>query len=150
MRFSHVYNYQRALQENCNALMRWFRLVENMHAKYGIVDSDFYNFDKTGFAIGMIQATLVITCADRIAKPKAVQPSNREWATAICSIAADGYVVPPFLYVAGQFHLAAWYSGGQVLSDLVVKMTDNGWIDNETGIEWLQHFDRHTKARQKG
>ena len=34
--------------------MHWFRLVENMRAKYGIVDSDFYNFDETGFAMGMI------------------------------------------------------------------------------------------------
>jgi hypothetical protein len=58
--------------------MRWFRLVENMRAKYGIVDSDFYNFDETGFTMGMIQATLVITHADRTAKPKAVQPGNRE------------------------------------------------------------------------
>ena len=44
--------------------MYWFHLVENMHAKYSIVNSNFYNFDKTGFAMGMIQATLVITRAD--------------------------------------------------------------------------------------
>ena len=95
------------------------------HAKYGIVDSDFYNFDKTGFAIGMIQATLVITCADRMAKPKAVQPGNREWAIAICSIAAGGHIVPPFLCIAGRFYLATWYSGGHIPSDWVVKTTDN-------------------------
>jgi hypothetical protein len=73
--FSHIYIYPRAFQEEPNALMRWFCLVENMHAKYGIVNSYFYNFDETGFAMGMI---LVITCADQMAKPKAVQPGNRE------------------------------------------------------------------------
>ena len=55
--------------------MHWFCLVENMHAKYGIVNSYFYNFDETGFAMGMI---LVVTCADQMAKPKAIQPGNRE------------------------------------------------------------------------
>lgn len=28
-------------------------LVANRRAKYGIQDCDFYNFDETGFAIGM-------------------------------------------------------------------------------------------------
>ena len=32
----------------------WFRLVENMRGKYGIQDCDFYNFDETGFMMGMI------------------------------------------------------------------------------------------------
>jgi hypothetical protein len=53
-------------------LIRWFCLVENIHAKYSIVDSDFYNFDEMGFAIGMIQATLVITRVNWTAQPKAV------------------------------------------------------------------------------
>ena len=53
--FSCVYDYQRALQEDPDALIRWFCLVENIHAKYNIVDSDFYNFDEMGFVIGMIQ-----------------------------------------------------------------------------------------------
>lgn len=48
-----------------------------MCAKYGIVDSDFYNFDKMDFAMGMIQATLVVTHADQMAKPKAIAWQSR-------------------------------------------------------------------------
>ncbi len=59
-------------------------------------------------------------------------------------------MVPPFLCVAGRFHLAAWYSDGHIPANWVVKTTQNGWTDNETGLAWLRHFDRHTKARQKG
>jgi hypothetical protein len=149
-RFSRRYDYQRAKQEDPVVLGAWFRLVASMRAKYGIVDSDFYNFDETGFQMGMIKAGMVITRADRIAKPKAVQPGNREWATAICSVAADGHVVPPFLCVAGRFHLAAWYSDGQIPGNWVVRTTKTGWTDNATGLEWLKHFDQHTRARQKG
>jgi hypothetical protein len=64
-----------------------------MRAKYGILDCDFYNFDETGFMMGMIRPGMVVTRSDRVGKPKAIQPGNREWATAICSIAGDGYVV---------------------------------------------------------
>ena len=88
--------------------------------------------------------------SDRTEKPKAVQPGNREWATAICCVAADGYVLPPFLCVQGRYHLAPWYRDGHIPSDWVVKPTKNGWTDNETGLEWLKHFDKHTRGRRQG
>ena len=53
-----------------------------MRAKYGVVDSDFYNFDETGFMMGQITPRMVVTRADRRGRSKAVQPGNREWATA--------------------------------------------------------------------
>ena len=149
-RFSRVYDYERALQEDPHALEAWFRLVDNMRAKYGIQDCDLYNFDETGFAMGIVRAQMVVTRSDRVGKPKAIQPGNREWATAICCAAADGHVVPPFLCVAGRFHLAAWYSSGYILADWVVTTTHNGWTDNSSGLEWLKHFDRHTRVRQRG
>ena len=31
-----------------------------------------------------------------------------------------------------------------------IKTTLNGWTDNETALEWIQHFNKHTKARQQG
>jgi hypothetical protein len=149
-RFNRVYDYQRGLCEDPAILEPWFRLVANMRAKYGITDTDFYNFDETGFMMGMIRPRMVVTRSDRVGKPKAIQPGNREWATAICSIAGDGFVVPPFLVVKGRFHLASWYSEHQIPDDWAVKTTPNGWTDNETGLDWLQHFDKHTKGRRMG
>jgi hypothetical protein len=56
----------------------WFRLIENIKAKYRILDYDFYNFDKTSFMIGIICIVIVITRADRYNKGKVVQIGNRE------------------------------------------------------------------------
>jgi hypothetical protein len=53
-------------------LNAWFRLVANIRAKYSIQDSDFSNFDKTGFMMGMIRAGMVVTRLDRINRPKAI------------------------------------------------------------------------------
>jgi hypothetical protein len=35
-----------------------------MWAKYGVTDADFYNFDETGFMMGQICASMVVTRAD--------------------------------------------------------------------------------------
>ena len=149
-RFNRVYDFQRALCEDPELIGAWFRLVENMRAKYGILDCDFYNFDETGFMMGIICAAMVVTRADRRGRGKAVQPGNREWATAIACINSEGWSVPPFLVVQGKNHLANWYTDGGLPPDWVIKPTSNGWTNNETGLEWLQHFDRHTATRAKG
>src|SRR5271169_6888736 len=54
-----------------------------MRAKYGVLDCDFYNFDKTGFMMGVICPGMVVTRLDRRGRGKAVQPGNCKWATAI-------------------------------------------------------------------
>ena len=149
-RLNRAYDYQRALQEDPDVLNTWFQLARNMRVKYGVPDCDFYNFDETGFMMGQIKPGMVVTRSDRIGRPKAIQPGTREWATAICCAAADGYVLPPFLCVQGRYHLAPWYHNGHIPSDWVVKPTKNEWTDNETGLEWLKHFDRHTRGRKKG
>jgi hypothetical protein len=78
------------LYEDPELISAWFRLVENIRAKYGILDYDFYNFDETGFIIGVICPGIVVTRADRRGRGKAVQPGNREWATAIAYINGEG------------------------------------------------------------
>ena len=149
-RFSRAYDFQRALCEDPDAISAWFRLVNNMRAKYGITDGDFYNFDETGFMMGMICPSMVVTRSDRRGKSKAIQPGNREWATAITCISGDGFNVPPFLLVQGVCHLSNWYTDGGLPDSWAIKPTSNGWTDNETGLDWIKHFDKHTKARTKG
>ena len=82
-RLNRVYDFQRAACEDPELIGAWFKLVDNMKAKYGIADSDFYNFDETGFMMGVICASMVVTRADRQGRSKSIQPGNREWATAI-------------------------------------------------------------------
>jgi hypothetical protein len=149
-RFNRVYDFQRALCEDPELIGAWFRLVANIRAKYGVLDCDFYNFDETGFMMGMICPAMVVTRADRRGRGKAVQPGNREWATAIACINGEGWSIPPFLVVQGKNHLSNWYTDGGLPPDWVIKPTSNRWTNNETGLEWLKHFDKHTTARAKG
>jgi len=63
-RFSRAYDFQRALCEDLALIDVWFWLVANMRVKYGIQDCDFYNFDETGFMIGVICSSMVVTRVD--------------------------------------------------------------------------------------
>jgi len=145
VRFNRAYDFQRALCEDPEVIEGWFRLVANMRAKYGIQDCDFWNFDETGFMMGMISPAMVVTRADRHGRSKAIQPGNREWATAIVCINGEGQNIPPFLIIQGVNHLAPWYTESGLPSNWPIKPTANGWTDNETGLDWLKHFDKHSK-----
>ena len=128
----------------------WFELVEQTKAKYGICDEDVYNFDEAGFMIGKITTQLVVTGSERRGRPKAVQPGNREWATLIQAINAAGWAVPPFLILAGQYHLSAWYEEAGILRDWAIAVSDNGWTTNKLGVTWLKHFIQHTEGKVVG
>ncbi|KAF2176948.1 hypothetical protein K469DRAFT_525114, partial [Zopfia rhizophila CBS 207.26] len=58
-------------------------------AKYGIQDKDTYNFDKSGFQMGIITQQKVVIGSER--------RSNCEWVTVILAISALGFVIPPFI-----------------------------------------------------
>ena len=88
-----------------------------MITKYNIQLEDLWNFDETGFMMGMITASMVVTRANRRGKPKHIQPGNRKWATVIECINADGKYIPPFVVVQGQYHLANWTTESGFLSD---------------------------------
>jgi hypothetical protein len=59
-----------------------------MKVNYGILDDNTFNFDETGFMMGVILSRLVVTGAYRRGKPKMDRPGNREWTTVIQSVSA--------------------------------------------------------------
>ncbi|KAH7463246.1 hypothetical protein FOMA001_g18207 [Fusarium oxysporum f. sp. matthiolae] len=148
--FQRRYDYQRAKCEDLIAIRNWFRLLRNTIAKYGIRSDDIWNFDETGFMMGVISSGIVVTSSERRGNPKSVQPGNREWVTAIQAINAEGQAIDPFIVVAGQYHLANWYQESNLPATWAIATTQNGWTDNETGLEWLKHFDRCTTDRSVG
>jgi hypothetical protein len=150
-RLSRAYDLQRALCEDPELIKKWFELVKNMRAKYGIQDCDFYNFDETGFMMGVISGTgMVVTSSERKGRAKKLQPGNREWVTAIECVSADGFVVPPMLVVQGKHHLASWYTDGGLPGTWPIRTSTNGWTDNNTGMEWIKHFHECTDKRRQG
>jgi hypothetical protein len=128
----------------------WFCLAQNTKAKYGIQDNNMYNFDETGFMMGMHNTSAVVTASERRSRPKSLQQGNQEWTTSVVCVSAAGWATPPFIIFQGKHHLSAWYKEESVPRDWVLAVSENGWITNELGLKWLEHFNRHTKERSVG
>jgi hypothetical protein len=149
-RFNRKIDYERVLSEDFDVYNAWFQLVRNTIHKYGIIEEDIYNFDETGFIMGQISSEMVITSAERQNRPRTTQQGNREWVTVIQGVGSYGYAVPPYIIVAGKNHLSSWYENSPLPHDWVIAVTSNGWTTNERGLDWIHHFNRHTKLRTKG
>ena len=149
-KFNRKYDYKRALCEDSGLIQGWFDLVANVKAKYGIQDDDTYNFDEAGFMMGQISTAMVVTASERRGRPKSVQQGNREWTTLIQGINAKGWAIPPFIILKARQHLSTWYELGDLPHDWVIAVSENGWTTNKLGLEWLKHFDEHTKKRVVG
>jgi hypothetical protein len=149
-RFRRPLDYQRAKCEDPEVCNAWFALVRNTIAKYGIQERDIYNFDETGFLMGMLSGAKVVTSSDRRGRPRTKQPGNREWVSVIHAVSTTGWVLPPYIIVKGKYHLLPWYENGQMPPEWRVHPSENGWTTNEIGLDWLKHFDKYTRSRTVG
>jgi hypothetical protein len=129
---TRLHDCQRVLCSEPEVISPWFNLVRNVKAKYGILDKDTYNFDKTGFQIGVGGSVKVVTASERRIKPLGVQPGNCEWVTLIAGINAMGWSIPPFFILKGKHHNQAWYH--QKDKDWRIAVNKNGWTTNEIGL----------------
>ena len=147
-KWSKRLNSQRANSEDPIAIAAWFKLVEETRQTYGVLDQDIYNFDETGFAMGVAGTSKVVTSSDRVGRAVVVQPGNREWVTAIECVNASGWSLPPFIILSGKVHQSSWYHN--LPPDWTISVSDNGWTTDQLGVEWVKHFNQHTAARTAG
>jgi len=82
-KFARKYNYKRAKCKDPKIIQEHFDRVRAAISEYGILLEDIYNFDKTGFTIGLCASAKVITRNNQYTQPKLLQPRNREWVTII-------------------------------------------------------------------
>ncbi|KAM3066847.1 hypothetical protein ACMFMG_012173 [Clarireedia jacksonii] len=147
---TRIYDFQRALNEDPELIAKWFELYRSIREEYGIVDADIWNFDETGFMMGIIYSHMVVTKADRCGRAKKIQPGDREWVTAIIAASATGEIIPPYMLVKGVIVYEPWFSTTNWPDGWPIKPIDNGWTNNETGVDWIKHFEQYTKDRTQG
>jgi hypothetical protein len=114
--------------------------------EYGILLEDIYNFDETGFAMGLCATAKVITGSDRYSRPHLLQPGNREWVTAIEAVNSIGWALPLYvIFKATKYLQEAWFE--TLLDDWRINISDNGWTTDKIGMDWLiNHFISHTNG----
>jgi hypothetical protein len=53
----------------------------------------------------------------------------------------------PFIIYKGCVYISVWYEEADILRNWKLLVSKNGWTNNMLGLEWLKHFDMHTKTR---
>jgi hypothetical protein len=148
-RFSKRYNYERAKCEDPKVIMEWFNLVEKTILQFGIDPDDVYNFDETGFAMGLTATAKVISRSEYYGRRALLQPGNREWVTVIECTNAAGWALPPCVIFKGKVFIESWFDG--LPEDWRFEVSPNGWTSDEIGLRWLEKlFIPTTSSRTKG
>lgn len=145
------YAYQRALCEDPKKVREWFDLVRNMIRKYGVPPSDVWNFDESGFAMGVLGSSLVVTGVENTTKQASIQAGNREWVTTIDAISAEGESIPPMFIFKGKVHQSTWYNPEWFEPDWTVGLSETGWTNDDLGLAWLKNvFDPPSNRFRQG
>lgn len=68
-RLNRQRNGQIVLCSDPEVIRPWFDLVRNVKAKYSMLDEDIYNFDETGFTMGVGNRVKIVTASERRTEP---------------------------------------------------------------------------------
>jgi hypothetical protein len=77
-RYLCCYNYKRAKYKDPKVICKFVKAFLKTIINYSILDDDIYNFNETGFAMGIIATTKVVTLSENMGKPVILQPGNQE------------------------------------------------------------------------
>ena len=100
----------------------------------GIHDHDCYNFDETGFRIGVGQDQWVIT-KNELGRLYMENPENCEYLSSLECIGRGGDVLPNMLILSGQQHLEKWVEENNLDDDVALAVSDNGYSNDEISLE---------------
>jgi hypothetical protein len=121
----------------------WFAKYRQIKLENGIVDDNEWNADESGFRIGVLRGHYVWTYTD-IDKPILTDPANRELVTTMEAVSAAGRVIPAFVIIPGT-NLVSRLFNNNLEDDTVVTATPNAYMDDQTALEWIEHFVKHTQ-----
>jgi hypothetical protein len=57
--------------------------------------------------------------------------------------------VTPFIIMKGKVFNQAWFYQG-LPSTWTFSVSANGWTANQIGLQWIQHFEKHTRTETTG
>ena len=113
------------------------------------MDEDVWNMDETGFRVGCGRAHWVVSGHSR--KPLLLTNlDNREYVTSCECISAGGRDIPPMVIIAGVLILEKWAQQNDLNDDVLLTTSPTGYSNDDLAIDWLKHFDKHSRKGQVG
>jgi len=101
--------------------------------------------DETGFRVGCVQGHWVWTFDD-IESPLLSDPGDRQLVTVLESISASGQVIPPYIILPGV-EISAKFCRNNLDPRAKLDARPTGYTDDQLALQWLEHFDKHTRPK---
>ena len=133
-RWSQPLDRERTATHDPAKIQRWFQLVESTIQKYDIRQEDTYNMDEKGTALG-VGGTSRVICSKHDIQAYQAKDGNRDWASILECISADGRLLKLFLVLKGKVFMKSWFE--TIEEAECIALSKNGWTNNEIGLEWF-------------
>ena len=151
IRKQSVQEIDRKNAQDHDIILQWLLKFKRICDNYGIQPCDIYNFDESGFRIGVGKNQKIVTSnSDPDCSLSLGSNTNRETVTIVEAISGDGYVLPPMVIVSGIIHQERWFTTTGIEDDSLIAVSDTGYSNDILSLEWLKHFDRFTAKRRMG
>ncbi|CEJ58354.1 hypothetical protein PMG11_07013 [Penicillium brasilianum] len=124
----------------------WFNSYQETITQHGITADDIWNFDETGFNIGVAKDQWIITREPK-RQISGGFSTNREYATAIEAVLATGSTIAPVVILSAKILLQRWF---EIVGDERIAVTETGYLNNVLALQWIQLFNKLTKDSAKG
>ena len=126
----------RSTAASAEQVYAFLQLFESTRTRLGVRAGDTYNMDETGTALGVCTNTRVLAKAGT-KKTYTKSPENREWATVIETISADGRKLRCLVIFKGKSLQTTWFLS-ETVPDWYYTTSKKGWTSNAIGLEWLE------------
>ena len=120
----------------------FFKNLETVQEKFKFPASRIYNVDETGIS--------TVHKPGKILGPKGQKQvgAATSWergknVTVVCAMSAIGNYIPPMFIYPRQRMSQQLQKGGP--RDAIYGCSKNGWINEDLFMEWLQHFQKHSR-----
>ena len=127
-------------------VQRFYENLDTVNAKHGYGPTRTYNMDETGLPTTMTTKKILAERGRRQVGVIASAERGRN-TTAVCCCNAAGAFVPPQLIFARKRLTDALKQGAPPGS--LFSVSENGWANKNTFVEWLRHFIKEAGATQE-
>lgn len=106
--------------------------------------------DEAGFRIGIGGKRKIITFSSkRKEKHYLASDMDRESLTIIEAISASGQYIPAYVIFQAKTHLASTFRT-ELDPSTVFNTSEKGFTTDIIALDWIEHFNKRTKASQRG
>jgi hypothetical protein len=128
---------ERKLAYDPELLSNWFERFQQLREKYAVQDKDIWNFNETGFRVGVKKSQWIVT-ALKVRRHFLPSDNYCDYVTAIEAISAGGAVINKMLILSRKVHLERFYY--KLQKEVLVGLSETGYANDKLFIKYIRHF----------